>query len=127
MVRLAVALSVLGIVVGGCAPPSYMAVPPADPVGLDRRLAPSWPEQAATREQHLSGLRAELRFMEDALLRAEQNRLNACREPDAAQLNTAAYARCQFMDQLYEQRKRDTAQLREQYLRGVSGSGGPGR
>src|SRR5919106_4362277 len=93
----------------GCSP-SYMTVPPADPAGLDRRLAPSWPEQAIVRDQHLGGLHTEWRFLEESLFRAEQDRINACRNPDAAQVNTFAYARCQWKDQVYERLKDEVAQ-----------------
>jgi hypothetical protein len=80
-----------------------------------------------TRDQHLGGLKTELHFLEESLFRAEQNRAKACRDPDASRITTPAYARCQFMDQLYEQLKNDIAPLRTQYFHGVSGSGGLGR
>jgi hypothetical protein len=90
-------------------------------------LAPSWPEQAVARDQHLGALKTELRFLEESVVHAEQNRVKACRDPEASQVNTLAYARCQFMDQLYEQLKDDIAPLRTQYLHSVSGSAGIGR
>jgi hypothetical protein len=111
----------------GCAAPNYLSVPPADPVGQDRRLAPSSPEQAIVRDQHLGQLQVEARYLEDALLRAEQNRLNACRAPEATQVDSVAYQRCQFRDQIYEQLKAEVAVARDRYLRAVSGRGGASR
>lgn len=125
--RVLALLGMLGIILWGCSSPGYLSVPPADPVGVDRRLAPSSPEQAIPRDQHLGGLQADLRFWEEELVRVQQNRLNACRDPEAAQVNTLAYARCQLLDQIYEQRRADVDQLRVRYLRAVSGSGSSGR
>ncbi len=76
-----VAMLIGVLALAGCASPSYLSVPPADPPGHDVRLAPSRPEQAVTREQHLGQLREDVRFQEEALLRAEQDRLLACRAP----------------------------------------------
>jgi hypothetical protein len=108
----------------GCTAPNYVSVPPADPIGQDRRLTPSAPEQAVVRDQHLGQLQADMRYLEDALLRAEQNRLNACRAPEASQVGSVAYQRCQLRDQLYEQLKTEVTVARERYLRAVSGRGG---
>lgn len=117
------------IVVGlwGCSASGYIPVPPADQGSLEQRLAPSRPEQATVRDQHLGSLHTEWRFLEESLYRAEQNRLTACRDPEAAQVNTLAYERCQLMHQVYEQLADQVAQARTQYLRAVSGSGGAGR
>jgi hypothetical protein len=112
----------------GCTSPPYVSVPPpADPTGQDRRLAPSRPDQAIIRDQHLGQLGADARFLEEELVRAEQQRLTACREPEAAQSGSIAYYRCQVRDQIYEQRKDDVALARERYLPAVSGSGGISR
>jgi hypothetical protein len=111
----------------GCTAPNYLSVPPADPVGQDRRLSPSLPEQAIVRDQHLGQLEADLHYLEDALLRAEQARLNACRTPEATQVNSVVYERCQLKDQLFEQLKVEVAVARERYLRAVSGRGGSSR
>jgi hypothetical protein len=113
--------------VSGCTAPTYLSVPPADPIGQDRRLSPSAPEQAIVRDQHLGQLQAEMRYLEEALLRAEQNRLNACRTPEATQVNSVAYQRCQLKDQIYEQTKVEAAVARDRYLRAVSGRGGTSR
>ena len=123
----AILFGMVSLVLGGCSAPDYMTVPPADPVGLDRRLAPSWPEQAVVRDQHLSGLRTEWRFWEEVLVRAEQDRIDACRHPEASQVNTLAHARCQWKDHLHERLSDQVAELRAQYLRAVSGSGAAGR
>jgi uncharacterized protein YdcH (DUF465 family) len=108
----------------GCAAPAYLSVPPAAPTGQDRRLTPGLLEQAVVRSQHLGQLHAEVRYLEDALLRAEQKRLNACRSPEATQVDSMAYQRCQLKDQLYEQLKADAAAARDRYLRAMSGRGG---
>jgi len=121
-----VVLSLVGWLLG-CTAPTYLSVPPADPTGQDRRLAPSRPEQAIIRDQHLGQLRADARFLEEELFRAEQQRLHACRDPEAAQVGSAAYQRCQLRDQIYEQLKDDASLAKERYLRAVSGSGGTGR
>jgi uncharacterized protein YdcH (DUF465 family) len=111
----------------GCTAPSYLSVPPADPIGQDQRLSPSLPEQAIVRDQHLGQLQADLRYLEDALLRAEQTRINACRAPEATEVNSIAYQRCQLKDQLYEQLKAEVAVAHDRYRRAVSGRGGSGR
>ena len=118
---------VVWLIMVGCTAPNYLSVPPADPVGQDRRLAPSRPAQAIVRDQHLGELQVEFRFLEEELFRAEQKRLNACQQPEAAQPSSLAYHRCQFADQLYERRKDEVARAREQYLRAVSGSDGSSR
>jgi hypothetical protein len=108
----------------GCTAPTYLTVPPADRPGQDRRPAPNHLEQAIIRDQHLGQLRTDVRFLEEEQLRAEQQRLNACREPEAAQVGSVAYQRCQLRDQIYQQFKDDAGLARERYLREVSGSGG---
>jgi hypothetical protein len=65
-----------------------------------------------------------VRYLEDSLLRAEQKRLNACRSPEATQVDSIAYQRCQLQDQLYEQLEANAAVARDRYLRAVSGRGG---
>jgi hypothetical protein len=127
MIRTFALCWMVGVTLWGCSSPGYLSVLPVEPISLDRRLAPTRPERAIERDQHLGGLRADLRFWEEALLRAEQKRIDACRDPEAAQVNTLAYARCQVLDQIYEQRRNQVAQLRVHYLRAVSGSGGSGR
>ena len=111
----------------GCTAPTYLSVAPADPVDQDRRLAPSRPAQAVVRDQHLGQLQVEFRFLEEALFRAEQKRLNVCQQPEAALPSSLAYHRCQFADRLYERLKDEVARAREQYLRAVSASGGSSR
>jgi hypothetical protein len=112
----------------GCTSPTYLSVPPpADPTGQDRRLAPSRPDQAVIRDRHLGQLRADARFLEEELFRAEQQRLNACRDPEAAQVGSVAYQRCQLRDQIYEQLKDNVSLAKERYLRAVSGRGGGNR
>ncbi len=108
----------------GCTAPGYLSVPPALPISQERRLSPSLPEQAVVRDQHLGQLQADMRYLEDALLRAEQHRLTACRAPEATQVGSVAYQRCQLKDQLYEQAKTEVAVARDRYLRAVSGRGG---
>jgi hypothetical protein len=127
VVRLLVLAYLIAFGFWGCSAPSYVSVPPADPGGLDRRLAPSRPEQATVRDQHLGGLHGELLFLEESLLRAEQQRINACRDPDAVQVSTRAYERCQLTDHIYERLKNDVAQSRMQYRRAIIGSGGSGQ
>ena len=117
-------LAVLALL--GCTAPDYLSVPPADPV-QDRRLSPALPELAVVRDQFLGELEGDLRHLEDALLRAEQNRLNACRSPEATQVDSVAYQRCQLRDQIYEQLKAEVATARDRYLRAVSGRGGSSR
>jgi hypothetical protein len=112
----------------GCTAPSYLAVPVADLGDQQYRgLSPSSPEQAIVRDQHLGQLQADMRYLEEVLLRAEQNRLNACRTPEATQMNSMAYQRCQFKDQVYEQLKVEAAMAKDRYLRAVSGHGGTSR
>jgi hypothetical protein len=111
----------------GCTAPGYLSVPPAAPLGQDRRLTPGLLEQAVVRAQHLGQLQAEVRYLEDVLLRAEQKRLNACRSPEATQVDSTAYQRCQLQDQLYEQLRADATVARDRYLRAMSGRGGASR
>ena len=42
----------------------------------------------------------------------EENRLQACRTPEATQVDSEAYQRCQLKDQIYEQLKAAAAQAR---------------
>ena len=111
----------------GCTAPGYLSVPPAVPLSQERRMTPGVLEQAVLRTQHLGQLHAEMRYLEDALLREEQKRLNACRSPEAAQVASMAYQRCQLNDQLYEQLKTDATAARDRYLRTMSGRGGASR
>jgi hypothetical protein len=121
-----VVLMLLGVV--GCTAPNYLSVPPAEPGGYQSRgLSPSAPGQAIVRDQHLGQLQADMRYLEEALLRAEQQRLHACRAPEATQVNSLAYQRCQLKDQAYEQLKTEAAMARDHYLRTVSGRGGTSR
>jgi hypothetical protein len=117
-------LLVVCLVMAGCTAPTYLSVAPADPTDQDRRLAPSRPEQAIVRDQHLGELQVELRSLEEDLFRVEQKRLIACQQPEAAQASSLAYHRCQFADQLYERLKDEVARSRGRYLRAMSGSGG---
>ena len=114
-------------VIAGCTAPNYLVVAPAGPTDQDRRLAPSRPEQAIVRDQQLGALQVELRFLEEELFRAEQKRLNACQQPEAAQVGAVAYHHCQFADQLYDRLKDEVARFKERYLHAVSGSGDSGR
>jgi hypothetical protein len=112
----------------GCTAPSYLPVPVADPGEQKYRgLSPSAPEQAIVRAQHLGQLQADTRYLEEVLVRAEQNRLHACRTPDATQMNSIAYQQCQFKDQIYEQLRVQAAMAKNRYLRAVSGHGGTNR
>jgi hypothetical protein len=112
----------------GCTAPDYLAVPTADPADQQYRgLSPSIPPQAIVRDQHLGLLQVEMRYLEAVLPQAEEARLQACRQPEATQVNSEAYQRCQFRDQVYEQLKAEAARARAHYLRAVSGSGGSGR
>jgi hypothetical protein len=112
----------------GCTAPNYLTVPPADLADQQYRgLSPSMPAQAIVRDQHLGQLEAEMRYQEEVVLQAEENRLQACRAPEATQVNSIAYQRCQLKDQLYEQLKAEAATARDRYLRAVSGRGGLGR
>jgi hypothetical protein len=120
-------LVVVCLVMVGCTAPNYLSVAPADPTDQDRRLAPSRPEQAIVRDQHLGELQVELRSLEEDLFRVEQKRLNACQQPEAAQVSSLAYHRCQFADQLYGRLKDEVARSRERYLHAMSGSGGGSR
>ena len=110
----------------GCTAPGYLSVPPEAPISQERRLSPGLLEQAVVRAQHLGQLQAEVRYLEDALLRAEQKRLNACRSPEATQVDSVAYQRCQLQDQLYKQLEANATVARDRYLRAVSGRGGAG-
>jgi hypothetical protein len=85
------------------------------------------PEQGIVRDQHLGQLQADMHYLEEVLLRAEQNRMNACRTPEATQMNSSAYQRCQFKDQVYEQLKVEVTMAKDRYLRAVSGHGGVSR
>jgi predicted small lipoprotein YifL len=110
----------------GCTGPTYLTVPPADLADQQYRgLSPSVPTQAIVRDQHLGQLQAEMRYQEEMLVRAEENRLQACRTPEATQVDSVAYQRCQIKDQIYEQLKAEAAMARDRYLRAVSGRGGP--
>jgi hypothetical protein len=112
----------------GCAAPSYLAVPVGDLGDQQYRgLSPSAPQQAIVRDQYLGQLQADMHYQEEGLLRAEQNRLHACRTPEATQMNSMAYQRCQFKDQVYEQLKVEAARAKDRYLRAVSGHGGTSR
>jgi hypothetical protein len=112
----------------GCAAPTYLAVPPADLANEQYRgLSPSLPAQAIVRDQHLGQLQAEMRYLEEVLLRAEENRLQACRTPEATLIDSVAFQRCQIKDLLYEQLKAEAETARDRYLRAVSGRGGTGR
>lgn len=114
--------------IGGCTAPNYLTVPVADPGDQQYRgLSPSAPAQAIVRDQHLGQLQADMRYLEEVLLRAEQNRLNACRASEATQMHSMAYQRCQVKDQVYEQLKVEAAMARGRYLRAVSGHGGTSR
>jgi hypothetical protein len=112
----------------GCTAPNYLAVPPAVPANEQYRgLSPSLPAQAIVRDQHLGQLQVEMHYLEEVLLRAEQNRLQACRTPEATLVDSMAYQRCQIKDLQYEQLKAEAATARDRYLRAVSGSGGTSR
>ena len=112
----------------GCTAPTYLSVPPADPANEQYRgLSPSLPTQVIARDQHLGQLQAEMRYLEEVLLRAEQNRLEACRAPEATQVDSVVYQRCQLKDQIYEQLKAEAATAKDRYLRAVSGRGGTSR
>jgi hypothetical protein len=112
----------------GCTAPTYLTVPPADLADQQYGgLSPSVPTQAIVRDQHLGQLQAEMRYQEEMLVRAEENRLQACRTPEATQVDSVAYQRCQLKDQMYEQLKVEAAMARDRYLRAVSGRGGPSR
>jgi hypothetical protein len=125
-VMLSLILLLLNLV--GCTAPNYLTVPPADLADQQYRgLSPSMPAQAIVRDQHLGQLEAEMRYQEEVLLQAEENRLQACRAPEATQVNSIAYQRCQLKDQLYEQLKAEAATARDRYLRAVSGRGGLSR
>jgi predicted small lipoprotein YifL len=109
----------------GCTAPTYLTVPPADLADQQYHgLSPSMPTQAIVRDQHLGQLQAEMRYQEEVLVRAEENRLQACRTPEATQVDSVAYQRCQIKDQIYEQLKAEAAMARDRYLRAVSGRGG---
>jgi hypothetical protein len=122
-------LLLLGLIsLVGCTAPHYLTVPPADPAHEQYRgLSPSLPSQAIVRDQHLGQLQAEMRYLEEVVLRAEEDRLQTCRLPEASDVGSVAYQRCQFKDQLYEQLKAQAAMTRKHYLRAVSGSGGTPR
>ena len=125
-VMLSLVLLLLMSVVG-CTTPNYLTVPPADLADQQYRgLSPSIPTQAIVRDQHLGQLQADMRYLEEVLLRAEENRLQVCRTPEATQVNSVAYQRCQLKNQIYEQLKTETAMARDRYLRAVSGRGGTG-
>jgi uncharacterized protein YdcH (DUF465 family) len=112
----------------GCTAPTYLTVPPADPADQQYHgLSPSVPTQAIVRDQHLGQLQAEMRYLEEVMTQAEETRLQVCRLPEATQVNTVAYQRCQLKDQIYEQLKTEAALARDRYLRAVSGRGGTSR
>jgi hypothetical protein len=116
-------LLLMGLV--GCTAPTYLTVPPADLADQQYRgLSPIVPTQPSVRDQHLGQLQAEMRYQEELLFRAEENRLQACRTPEATQVDSVAYQRCQLKDQMYEQLKAAAAMARDRYLRAVSGRGG---
>jgi hypothetical protein len=119
----------LALVCGvGCTAPNYLSVPPAGPADQQYRgLSPSLPDQAIVRDQHLGQLQADMRYLEEAVLRAEQNRLQACRAAEAAQVDSVAYQRCQLRDQVYQQLTAEAAMAKDRYLRAVSGRGGTSR
>ncbi len=103
-------------------------VPPADIADQQYHgLSPIVPTQPIVRDQHLGELQADMRYQEDQLSQAEEQRLRACRTPEATQVDSVAYQRCQLKDQLYEQLKAAAAMARDRYLRAVSGRGGTGR
>ena len=110
----------------GCTAPNYLTVPPADPVHQSRRVSPGFWEQTVVRDQHLGQLLAEARYLEEQTVRAEQERLDACRAAGADQVGSREYQRCRVKDQLYEQRKTEVADARRRYLRALSGSGNSG-
>jgi hypothetical protein len=113
---------------GGCTAPTYLTVPPADLADQQYRgLSPIVPPQPIVRDQHLGQLQAEMHYQEDLVSHAEEHRLQACRTPEATQVDSVAYQRCQLKDQLYEQLKAAAAMARDRYLRAVSGRGGTGR
>ena len=112
----------------GCTAPTYLTVPPADVADQQYRgLSPIVPPQPIVRDQHLGQLQAEMRYQEELVFRAEENRLQACRTPEATQVDSVAYQRCQLKDQIYEQLKAAAAMARDRYLRAVSGRGGSSR
>src|SRR5262245_47424867 len=112
---------------GGCTAPTYLTVPPADIADQQYRgLSPIVPPQPIVRDQHLGQLQAEMRYQEELVSRAEENRLQACRSPEATQVDSMAYQRCQLKDQIYEQLKAAAAMARDRYLRAASGRGGGG-
>ena len=116
------------ISLAGCAAPTYLTVPPADLADQQYRgLSPIVPPQPIVRDQHLGQLQADMHYQEELLARAEEDRLQACRAPEATQVDSVAYQRCQLKDQLYEQLKASAALARDRYLRAVSGRGGPSR
>ena len=84
-------------------------------------------ERMSERDQHLGELEVDMHYREEVLLRAEQDRLEACRAPEATQVNSVVYQRCQLKDQVYEQLKAEAAMARDRYLRAVSGRGGTSR
>jgi hypothetical protein len=119
-----VLLMVILVHVAGCAAPNYLPVPAADITDAQYRgLSPSLPGRAVVRDQHLGQLQAEMRYLEERLLRAEQNRLDACRAPEASQVDSAAYQRCQIRDQIFQQLSAEAATARRRYLRAVAGQG----
>jgi hypothetical protein len=125
--RLSIILPLLMSLVG-CTAPTYLTVPPADLADQQYRgLSPIIPTQPIVRDQHLGQLQAEMRYQEELLFRAEENRLQACRTPEATQVDSVAYQRCQLKDQIYEQLKAAAAMARDRYLRAVSGRGGSSR
>jgi hypothetical protein len=124
--RLLILMALIGL--GGCAAPTYLTVPPADIADQQYHgLSPIAPSLPIVRDQHLGELQADMRYQEEQLARAEEHRLQACRAPEATQVDSVAFQRCQLKDQLYEQLKAAAALARDRYLRAVSGRGGPDR
>jgi hypothetical protein len=123
------ALILVLLCVAGCTAPTYLSLPPADPSDPQYRggLFPSLPDQAIVRDQHLGQLQADMRYLEEAVLRAEQNRLQTCRAPEASQVDSVAYQRCQLRDQIYQQLTAETAMARDRYLGAISGRGATSR
>jgi hypothetical protein len=126
MMSSALLLALMGLV--GCTAPTYLTVPPADLADQQYRgLSPIVPTRPIVRDQHLGQLQAEMRYQEELLVRAEENRLRACGDPEATQVDSVPYQRCQLKDQIYEQHKAAAAMARDRYLRAVSGRGGGGQ
>jgi hypothetical protein len=103
-------------------------VPPGDITSAqDRGLSSGVPTRAVVRDQHLGQLQVEMRDLEERLPRAEQNRLDACRAPEATQVDSVAYQRCQLWDQIVQQLSAEATTARKRFLRSVSGQGNTDR